>query len=81
MNAGKCPEDHLKRIYKELRRRGVNPHDTDEMGRTALHYAVASNSIFMVDQLVNIEGVKVNQFDMQGHSALTSFAKGDALKT
>ena len=80
MNAGRCPADHLTRIYTELRRRGVNPHDIDNMGRSALHYAVKSHSIYMVQQLVDVEGVKVNQYDMHGHSALTYFVKGDLLK-
>ena len=44
-NASSCSLEHLQRIYDTLLKRGVDCKAKDNFGRTALHYAVISESI------------------------------------
>lgn len=51
-NSSGCRIEHLKRIYETLKKRGVDCLEADGIGRTALHYAVESNSKELVHMLL-----------------------------
>lgn len=44
MNAASCSSEHLMRIYQAFKKRGVDCKAKDIYQRTALHYAVISDS-------------------------------------
>lgn len=75
MNAGSCKTEHLLRIFETLKKRGVNALQIDEMGRSALHYAVKSKSKELVDLLIT-QGADPKLLDKEGHSPLTFYLKG-----
>ena len=65
----------LKRIYDQLRKRGVDCLATDALGCNALHYAVECNCYDLCKILLD-EGVNVNKVNNVGHSPLTMHMKG-----
>ncbi len=73
-NAGGCALEHLQRIYEALRKRGVDCKAKDNFGRTALHYAVISGSLQLVQMLLSQEGgYDPNEVDNYGHTPLSLF--------
>ena len=52
MNASSCSFEHLKRIYEAFMKRGVDCKEKDKFLRTALHYAVISKSLQLVNMLL-----------------------------
>lgn len=78
MNSGGCPQQLLERIYSTLKKRGVDCHAKDIYQRTALHYAVISKSVLLVDLILKSEtDYKVNEVDSEGHTPLSLFLHGD----
>jgi ankyrin repeat protein len=77
MNASSCPLYHLKGIYDALKKRGVDCKSKDIFGKTALHYAVISESIELVELLLTqSEGYDPNEVDNSGHTPLSLYFKG-----
>jgi len=72
--------EHLKRIYETLKKRGVDCLEADGFGRTALHYAVLGKKEELVDMLL-VQGADPKTQDIYGHTPLTLYLKGDAIKT
>ena len=65
----------LRRIYDQLRKRGVNCLEIDSLGNNALHYAVQSNCYDLCSILLD-EGIQVNAVNSEGHSPLSLLMKG-----
>jgi ankyrin repeat protein len=65
----------LRRIYNQLRKRGVNCLEQDSLGNNALHYAVTSNCYDLCSILLD-EGISVNEINNEGHSPLSLYMKG-----
>lgn len=81
MNASGCNHIHLERIYTTLAKRGVDVRVKDIYKRTALHYAVQSESLQLVELILSREdGYQVNEVDDEGHTPLSTFLKGDRVK-
>jgi ankyrin repeat protein len=77
MNADGCSEEHLKRIYQTLLKRGVDVRAKDSFARNALHYAVIGNSLVLVKMLLQSgDGYNPNEVDKEGHSPLSLCLKG-----
>ena len=66
----------LRRIYDQLRKRGVDCLSTDSFGCNALHYAVQTNCYDLCKILLD-EGVDVNKVNKVGHSPLSLHMKGE----
>ncbi|MBR5130199.1 MAG: ankyrin repeat domain-containing protein [Alphaproteobacteria bacterium] len=49
---------------------GVNPHETDDKGRTLLHYAAEQGHLPLVDYLVNTVKIHPNIQDHDGQTAM-----------
>ena len=76
-NAGSCSLEHLQRIYDALLKRGVDCKAKDNFGRTALHYAVMSESISLCKMLLTqAQGYDPNEVDNSGHTPLSLYFKG-----
>jgi len=81
MNASSCSFEHLKRIYETLSKRGVNVAAKDMYKRTALHYAVISGSIQLVELLLTAtERYNPNEVDVYGHTPLSLLLEGKNAK-
>lgn len=52
----------MKRIYFELKRRGVDCLELDNLNRSALHYAVIGGTHLLIDMLLE-EGASAKQLD------------------
>lgn len=65
----------LRRIYDQLRKRGVDCLEIDSLGNNALHYAVESNCYDLCSILLE-EGIQVNAVNKEGHSPLSLLLKG-----
>ncbi len=59
-NCSSCSAVHLDRIYLTLKRRGVDMAAVDNYSRTALHYAVKSNSLQLVQKILNETDYKID---------------------
>lgn len=76
-NAGGCALEHLQRIYDALQKRGVDCKAKDNFGRTALHYAVISGSLQLVQMLLSqAGGYDPNEVDNYGHTPLSLYMEG-----
>lgn len=49
---------------------GVNPHETDDKGRTLLHYAAEQGNVQLVDYLLEKVKIKPNIADHDGQTAM-----------
>lgn len=67
----------LKRIYDQLKKRGVNCFEKDSLGNNALHYAVISSCYDLCEILIN-EGININEVNIEGQSPLSLYMKGEA---
>jgi ankyrin repeat protein len=76
MNAASCNNEHLKRIYDTLLKRGVDSKCKDNFGRNALHYSVISKSMNLVQMLLEVGSYNLNEIDIYGHSPLSLCLKG-----
>ena len=65
----------LRRIYDQLRKRGVNCLEQDSLGNNALHYSVISRCYDLCSILLE-EGIKVNAVNNECHSPLSLLMKG-----
>jgi ankyrin repeat protein len=89
MNADGCSFEHLKRIYETLKKRGVDVKAKDMYHRTALHYAVISQCLQLVNMLVcghtitnltftesRVSDYNINEIDIDGHSPFSYCLRG-----
>jgi ankyrin repeat protein len=65
----------LKRIYDQLRKRGVNCLENDSFGSNALHYAVEAGCYDLCKILIE-EKIDVNQINNLGFSPVAVLMKG-----
>ena len=65
----------LKRIYDQLRKRGVNCLDVDSLGNNALHYAVESGCYDLCQILID-EGIDINAVNKKGFAPVNIYFKG-----
>lgn len=65
----------LRRIYDQLRKRGVDCLEQDSLGNNALHYSVTSRCYDLCSILLS-EGISVNAVNNEGHSPLSLYMKG-----
>lgn len=65
----------LRRIYDQLKKRGVNCLELDSLGNNALHYAIPSRCYDLCSILLD-EGISVNAVNKDGHSPLSLLMKG-----
>jgi ankyrin repeat protein len=66
----------LKRIYDQLKKRGVNCLEQDNLGNNALHYAVDCGCYDLCQILIQ-EGININAVNNEGFSPLTILMKGE----
>ena len=66
----------LKRIYDQLKKRGVNCLDQDSLGNNALHYAVDCNCYDLCHILIQ-EKIDINAVNHAGFTPLTILMKGE----
>ncbi|CDW79015.1 nad(+) adp-ribosyltransferase-3 [Stylonychia lemnae] len=71
----------LTKFYQMLVKEGVDPKELDNKGRSALHLAVKSGNIHLIQFLVDVELFDVNQIDNQGTNSINQLLKGDRIVT